>query len=264
MNHGIVHTPFIPVRKDASEQSEMTSQLLFGEIFEILEENSGWLQVKNEYDGYEGWISRKGTGVLNGEDLERYRGYSACIQPNTFLSLQRASGEERMLVPAGSVLYYDPEHPIRIHCGETYRMEKPCREGSGDLSERILRTGRQLLNVPYLWGGKSTYGTDCSGLVQTVMKILGIPLGRDTSVQVNQGMALNMLLEARTGDLVFFDNEEGEIVHVGMLMEEGQVLHASGLVRIDPIDHQGIYNRVLKRYTHKLRVIKRVIQNLPS
>jgi hypothetical protein len=204
-------------------------------------------------------VSRQGTGLLGGEEMERYRGLSSCIQHQAFLSLQRSSGEERMLVPAGSVLYFEKDHPIRVHCGETYRMERPCQELTGEMEAKILKTGRQFLNVPYLWGGKSTFGTDCSGLVQTVMKILGIRLGRDTAVQVNEGLALNMLPEARTGDLVFFDNEEGEIVHVGLLMEAGTVLHASGLVRIDPIDHQGIYNRDLKRYTHKLRVIKRII-----
>jgi cell wall-associated NlpC family hydrolase len=169
-----------------------------------------------------------------------------------------------MLVPAGSVLYFEKEHPIRVHCVEAYRMEKPCQELAGDMEQKILKTGRQFLNIPYLWGGKSTFGTDCSGLVQSIMKIVGIPLGRDTSEQVTQGLALNMLPEARTGDLVFFDNEEGEIVHVGLLMDQGLVLHASGQVRIDPIDHQGIYSRELKRYTHKLRIIKRIIQNTSS
>ena len=259
MNHGIVRAPCIAARREASEQSEMTSQLLFGEIFEILEDSPRWLFVRNEYDGYEGWINRTGTGMLNEEDRDRYQSYTSCIQHLAFLSLQRASGEERMLVPAGSVIRFEKEHPLKVHCGETYRVEKPCQELEGELEQKILKTARQFLNTPYLWGGKSTFGTDCSGLVQTIMKIIGIPLGRDTAVQVTQGVALNMLPEAKTGDLVFFDNEEGEIVHVGLLLEEGTVLHASGLVRIDPIDHQGIYSRELKRYTHKLRVIKRIL-----
>ncbi|MFC2112305.1 NlpC/P60 family protein [Bacteroidota bacterium] len=259
MNHGIVQIPCIAVRREAAEQSEMTSQLLFGELFEVLESQAGWLSVRNEYDGYEGWISRSGIGLLEDDELQKYRNYSNCIQPDTYLSLQRAAGEERMLIPAGAVLYYEKNVPLKVHCGDTYRVEKPCNESNGDLSERILKTGKQFLNIPYLWGGKSTFGTDCSGLVQTVFKIIGISLARDTSQQVMQGEPLNMLPEARSGDLVFFDNEEGEIVHVGLLMEPGLVLHASGLVRIDPIDHQGIYSRELKRYTHKLRVIKRII-----
>ncbi len=253
-----MQAPCTAVRREDTEQSEMTSQLLFGEIFEVLESRSRWLFIRNEYDGYEGWISRSGTGILSDEELDRYRNLSYCVQPHTFLSLQRASGEERMLVPAGSILYFDPKQALKVHCGETYRMEKPCTEPQGETTDRILKTGRQFLNIPYLWGGKSTYGTDCSGLVQTVMRILGVPLARDTSMQVIQGRAMNMLPEARTGDLVFFDNEEGEIVHAGLLMEPGQVLHASGRVRIDPIDHQGIYSRELKRYTHKLRIIKRI------
>ena len=259
MNHGIVETPCIAVRKESSEQSEMTSQLLFGELFEILETQQGWLRVKNEYDGYEGWINRTGVGLLEEEGLQKYRNYTSCIQPDSYLSLQRAAGEERMLVPAGAVLYYEKNVPLKVHCGDTYRVEKLCNNADAEISERLLKTGRQFLNIPYLWGGKSTFGTDCSGLVQTIFKILGIALARDTSEQVKQGEPLNMLPEARTGDIVFFDNEEGEIVHVGLLMEPGLVLHASSRVRIDPIDHQGIYNRKLTRYTHKLRVIKRIL-----
>ncbi len=259
MNHGIVHIPCIAVRKEAAEHSEMTSQLLFGELFEVLEAQRGWLLVKNEFDGYKGWISRSGIGLLDENGLQKYKNYSNCIQSDTYLSLQRATGEERMLVPAGAILHYEKNVPLKVYCGDSYRVEKPCNNKDGEISEKVLKTGKQFLNIPYLWGGKSTFGTDCSGLVQTIFKILGIALKRDTSEQIRQGTPLNMLPEARTGDLVFFDNEEGEIVHVGLLMEPGFVLHASGLVRIDPIDHQGIYNRALKRYSHKLRVIKRII-----
>lgn len=259
MNHGIVRIPCLAVRREPAEQSEMVTQLLFGELFEVLEPGRSWIHARNMYDGYEGWISSSGNSLIDDAELKKYNAFSKCVQPDAFLPLQKAAAEQPLLVPAGSLLYFDEKVPLKVHCGETYRMEKPCRKPGGNLEESIIRTGIQFLNIPYLWGGKSTYGTDCSGLVQTVFRINGIELSRDTSSQVNQGRPLNMLPEARTGDLVFFDNEEGEIVHVGILMEEGQVLHASGMVRIDPIDHQGIYNRELKRYTHKLRVIKRII-----
>ncbi|MFC2115991.1 NlpC/P60 family protein [Bacteroidota bacterium] len=258
MNYGIVRTPCMAVRKEANERSEMSSQLLFGEIFEILEDRPPWLFVKNEYDAYEGWISRSGVGFLSSEDLESYRGYSNCIQPLPFLYMQGEGMKVRIPVPAGAVLYYKDSNPLLVHCGSYYMMQEPCQNMEGDLDDQIIATGKQFLNLPYLWGGKSSYGTDCSGLVQTVFKIIGIPAARDTSDQVKQGSTVNLFSEARTGDLAFFDNEEGEIVHVGLMMETGKILHASGYVRIDPVDHQGIYNSEQEKYTHKLRVIKRI------
>jgi hypothetical protein len=238
----------------------MVSQLLFGELYSIVGSENSWVQIRSEYDSYEGWISKNVSVPLEEKEFNKYREFLSCCQPATFLKLQKKSGEEPMLVPAGSILYYKEDQPLRVFCVDAYRMEKPCRTPNGELYESLIETGRQFLHIPYLWGGKSSFGTDCSGLVQTIFRIHGIKLSRDTSQQVHEGEALNMLPEARTGDLVFFDNEEGEIIHVGMLMEEGFVLHASGMVRIDPIDHQGIYNREQKKYTHKLRVIKRIIK----
>ncbi len=259
MNYGIVKTSCMAVRKEASERSEMSSQLLFGELFEVIEDSKQWLFVKNEYDGYEGWISRTETGILNPENLERYRGYAKCIQPQPFIYLHKEGMEGRMPVPAGSVLYFKDNNYLMVHCETNYQMREPCQKMEGNTDEQILNTAKQFLNLPYLWGGKSSYGTDCSGLVQTILKILGIPVRRDTGDQVKQGNAVNMFSEARTGDLAFFDNEEGEIIHVGLLMEPGKVLHASGHVRINTIDHQGIFDREQEKYTHKLRVIKRII-----
>jgi cell wall-associated NlpC family hydrolase len=128
-----------------------------------------------------------------------------------------------------------------------------------DILKGLEDLKEELLNVPYLWGGKSSYGTDCSGLVQTIFRILGIPLLRDASQQVSQGITVNIMTESRTGDLLFFDNDEGEIVHTGIITGPGEILHASGCVKIDAIDHQGIYSKQLGKYTHKLRLIKRVL-----
>jgi cell wall-associated NlpC family hydrolase len=264
MNHGIVRNPCIPVRKEAAEQSEMVSQLLFGELYSLIESAGDWLYIRNDFDAYEGWISASSAHPLDEEQYRHYRGMECCVQPEAFQKLQKKPGEQPMLVPAGSQLYYEQNQRLKVHCVDTWRMEKSCQPPAGTLPDSMIRTGKKFLHIPYLWGGKSTFGTDCSGLVQTVFRIHGIRISRDTGSQVHEGKALNMLAEARTGDLLFFDNEEGEIIHVGMLMEEGYILHASGMVRLDPVDHQGIYSREKKRYTHKLRVIKRILENRPT
>jgi len=118
---------------------------------------------------------------------------------------------------------------------------------------------QSFLNVPYVWGGRNFYGMDCSGFIQVVFAIKGIDLPRDASQQVNLGHIVSFVEEARAGDIAFFDDEEGNIVHVGMCLGRGEIIHASGRVRMDKFDHQGIFDGEKRRYSHKLRVIKRVM-----
>jgi gamma-D-glutamyl-L-lysine dipeptidyl-peptidase len=115
------------------------------------------------------------------------------------------------------------------------------------------------LNSPYLWGGKTPFGIDCSGFTQMAYKLAGIKLRRDAWQQAEQGHTINLLEETEPGDLAFFDNDEGNIVHVGIILRDHKIIHAAGKVRIDSIDHYGINNKELKKYTHKLRLIKRMV-----
>jgi cell wall-associated NlpC family hydrolase len=125
--------------------------------------------------------------------------------------------------------------------------------------KKLLQTAHLFLNSPYLWGGRTPMGIDCSGFTQLVFKIHGLKLPRDAYQQVELGSALNFVEEAEAGDLAFFDNEEGKIVHVGILLDNERIIHASGYVKIDKFDHYGIFNSVTKKYSHTLRVIKRVV-----
>ena len=118
---------------------------------------------------------------------------------------------------------------------------------------------QSLLNVPYQWGGRSPMGMDCSGFTQVVFKILGKKLLRDAWQQAEQGVLVNFIEEIQPGDLVFFDNEEGRIIHVGIALANHKIIHASGCVRIDNLDHHGIYNTETRKYSHNLRIIKRVL-----
>jgi gamma-D-glutamyl-L-lysine dipeptidyl-peptidase len=121
-----------------------------------------------------------------------------------------------------------------------------------------------FMGAPYLWGGRTPSGVDCSGLIQMLYILMGIYLPRDASQQVLEGDAVELLDLCEPGDLAFFENEEGRIVHVGLILtrnDDGdlRIAHASGRVRIDRLDHQGIFDQEAGSYSHKLRTIRRVL-----
>ena len=124
---------------------------------------------------------------------------------------------------------------------------------------KLIDTAILYLNTPYLWGGKTPFGIDCSGFVQMVYKLNGFNILRDASQQASQGDALSFIEESEPGDLAFFDNNEGDIIHVGIIMKDHKIIHAHGKVRIDLLDQSGIYNVDTKTHSHKLRVIKKII-----
>jgi cell wall-associated NlpC family hydrolase len=129
---------------------------------------------------------------------------------------------------------------------------------SPENKQQLVGDAMLYLNAPYLWGGRTPFGIDCSGFVQMVYKLQGLKLLRDASQQATQGEVISLLAEAEQGDLAFFDDEEGNITHVGMIIDSQRIIHCSGRVQIDNLDHEGIFNVRLQKYTHKLRLIKRI------
>lgn len=254
---GICNLSLVPLKKEPSHQSELLSQLLFGEHFEIFEKNNGWIKIKLAYDGYEGWISAKQFAELDAADFAALNKHEICI---SYDLVQIAIHNNTIIsVMLGSSLPYYKDRNCRI--GELLFSF----DGNARFPERLhtsntlLENSYMYLNCPYLWGGRSPFGIDCSGFTQMVFKLSGIKLRRDAWMQAEQGQMINLLDEARPGDLAFFDNTEGKITHVGILMGANKVIHASGKVRIDKLDHHGIYNDEQKKYTHNLRVIKRLL-----
>ncbi len=256
---GICMLSVVPVRAEPSEKAEMVTQLLFGDLVVINSENDSWFNIRIVFDNYEGWIDKKMILLISEDEFNGMNKSRAQLTTDIVDVVNRISTGDLIPVLIGSSVRNVKDRHFFVS-GEKYQF-------MGDLSSGdpepdyflILENARTFLNAPYLWGGKTPFGIDCSGFTQQVFKLSGVKLLRDASQQATQGELVSFISEAEPGDLAFFDNEEGAITHVGIIMENQKIIHASGKVRIDNIDHQGIYNKETGSYTHKLRLIKRII-----
>jgi hypothetical protein len=260
MNYGISGLSLIPVRREPSEKSEMVTQILYGEHFEILDYLPGWQHIKLAFDGYEGWIDQKMATPLSPRLFQKLQRKSFAVTTDIF-SLIPVSKDQNLMLVAGSTLpqwrpylkqFCLENGPIKMNGNVSYRKPRNIRQF-------MITQAMKYFNAPYLWGGRTPFGIDCSGFTQIIYKTAGIPIPRDAGQQVHVGVHLSFVEETQPGDLAFFDDEEGRIVHVGMLWERNKIIHASGKVRIDNIDQFGIFNMDTRRYTHKLRLMKRLI-----
>lgn len=251
---GICNLAIIPLRAEASDKSEIVSQILFGEHFEVLEQQKQWSRIKMQFDDYEGWVDSKQFQQISESNYRQIS--SEAIILNADL-IEYITGPSNLLmpIPLGASLSFLNYNDIN-----TSNFEFDGTKISGIKPKKnLLNFAFMYLNAPYLWGGKTPFGIDCSGFTQMVYKLNGYKLLRDASQQAFQGEALSFIEESEAGDLAFFDNDEGKITHVGIIMENNYIIHASGKVRIDRLDHLGIYNAETNKHTHKLRVIKKII-----
>lgn len=263
MSFGIADLSIVPMRSEQSERSEMVSQILFGELFEILEMEEKWVYVRLIHDGYEGWIDRKMYLPVSDGYAADYRKASPVLATEVFNIVLKEGDYGNKLVVSGSVFPFFNARTGKMRIGEdTYTLVSRMKEGrGGSLRDLIVGYALMYYNTPYLWGGRSPYGIDCSGLSQMVYRNAGMDLPRDAALQVQMGQNYSFLEEALPGDLAFFGEDTGAITHVGIIWEQNRIIHASGRVRVDKMDHQGIFNEDLKRYTHTLKVIKRIISD---
>lgn len=259
MEFGICLLSIVPMRGEASDKSEMVNQLLFGDLVLIGERKGDWSFIRKAYDNYEGWVDIKQIEALGEQEF-----YSLNKANSSYISdladvIEDKTSKSFIPVVLGSTIRDITSDNFQISGKEFHYSGNLAMSNQPPTFYKIYETALLFLNAPYLWGGISPFGIDCSGFIQTVYKLVGINLLRDASQQATQGEQISLIEEARPGDLLFFDNQEGEIVHVGILLNDRKIIHASGQVRIDNVDHQGIYNREEKKYTHSLRLIKRIL-----
>lgn len=250
----ICNLAIIPLRAESSDRSEIVSQILFGEHFEILEKSNQWFKVRLHYDNYEGWIDSKQCQIISEKNYQDLSNEAIILNADL---VEYVTNPKSILlaIPLGASISFLTHSDINK---DGFEFEGLKAVGIKPKSS-IVQTAFMYLNAPYLWGGKTPFGIDCSGFTQMVYKLCGYKLLRDASQQATQGDALSFIEESEAGDLAFFDNDEGKIIHVGIIMENNYIIHASGKVRIDRLDHLGIYNAEQNRHTHRLRVIKKII-----
>ena len=257
MNYGICQLSTVALRSTAFHKSEMVSQILFGETVELLHKKGSWFKVRCTWDNYIGWVDAKQIHLITEADYKYFEENFAY----SFALVQPAAAEDFFLsITIGARL---PDFDgLQFKIADTKYTFSGQAVFPVDIKasvELIVKLARKYLHAPYLWGGRSPMGIDCSGLSQMVYKMAGINIPRDAEEQVAFGELIDFKAESRPGDLAFFENKKGRISHVGIIISENEIIHAHGKVRIDKLDHYGIFNTRSKKYSHRLRVIKRIL-----
>lgn len=250
MKYGLCNLSITPLRSESSDKSELETQLLYGDLFKILQSNKKWSFIRLDRDNYEGWIDNKQFIEIDESSFHTLQNTPKALADDILDYISLEDGQMQLVLMGSNVavcnfLNHSFEGNIRV-------QSKASHAG-------IVNTANLYKNVPYLWGGKTHFGIDCSGFTQMVYAMNGIDIPRNARDQANIGEALSFIEESEAGDLAFFDNEGGQITHVGIILENNHIIHAHGKVRIDRIDQTGIFNAETKVHTHKLRVIRKVL-----
>ena len=259
MEYGINMQATVSVREMPSRKSQMVNQLLFGDLFVVKARKDEWCLIETIDDKYEGWVYQIQVKAIS-EDFFKIATNSSRHYVHSLYGKVR--GDNKLLpVTRGAQFHlWDEAGNFSVEDEKFYYKKAVHSTPENPTGYGVVDMAKSYLEAPYQWGGRSPLGIDGSGLVQVVFKLNGILLPRNAAQQVSRGEQILFVEAAQTGDLAFFENQEGSIVHVGIIMDGNRILHAWGKVRIDSIDHQGIFNKEIGKYSHRLREVKRVIQ----
>lgn len=259
--YGLCNLAVVPLRISPSHKSEMVSQVLFGECFEILDLRESWALIRLAYDQYEGWVDDKQFVQISDELFGRLNGDKQHLADLSSHSFCLKLGKDEMvnILPGTTIPLLD-DTKFSINNQDYLFVGDSSLPDASKFHAQLEETAQFYLNAPYLWGGRTFFGIDCSGFSQLVYKHLGVKIKRDAAQQAEEGRVVDFLQEAVPGDLAFFDNEHGKVTHVGIILDDLDIIHASGRVKVDRIDEQGIFCLDSQKYTHKLRIIRRIIE----
>lgn len=258
IDYGVCRLALVSVRLEPRHTSEQVSQLLFGDHYEVLEASPDqqWLYIQIHADQYHGWLEARQHHTISKEYFDQIN--IANFKITTDVTSSILYRKNPLTIVMGSI--------VPISGSELFKMEEQFAFNGETKSlgqkrdfDYLKSVASKYLHAPYQWGGKSPFGIDCSGFTQMVFRIGGYSLLRDAAQQFTQGKKVKNLEEALPGDLAFFENSEHKIVHVGMLLPEGKIIHSSGQVRIDLLLEQGILHSESKIYTHTLAGLKRIL-----
>ncbi len=258
LDYGVCTVSVAPIRLQPKDTSEMVTQILYGETCKVIGKRAkNWLKVECAWDGYIGWMDPKQLERIDEKDFE-----SCNTNPSYTLEIAQPVIQDHInfQVLLGSSLPNFDGMTMKflgqrcVYNGQVFNPKQ-----SEVTPEILIKICKKYLHAPYLWGGRSPFGIDCSGLTQQIFKMIGYDIPRDASAQVGLGEIVDFVGEIQLGDLAFFENKEGRIHHVGIIMEDKRIMHAAGEVRIDFFDHFGIYKKSRRSYTHKLRIVKRIL-----
>lgn len=258
MKYGICPFSVVSLRVSAVDTSEICTQLLFGELAEVLEhKGKAWIKVRCHHDHTIAWMHRNQLQAVTAEEFETYQtDFAYCLD-----LIQPAVANDHFLpIPLGARL--------PLFDGLKFQLGNKSYQFSGQAvaakkmpptAKLLEKLARRYLYAPQLHGGRSPLGIDSDGLVQLLFQLLNIRLPRKADQQKQYGEAIDFVEQSRAGDLAFFENRKGRIIHVGIVLENAQILHVSDCVRIDRLDHFGIFDENKQHYSHKLRILRRLL-----